>query len=199
MAQEANGCPHWKEVSVFLGELHVECPTFSGASIGKQVVRTFGVPGCQRRLSSGVNRKDVVVCRVRGRFSTLADKRDPFAPPQQVKLDLPPREEVKILVKLTRAQHLVYRHLLVIQDRKLADAIRVEGQKHDGVGAVRGGDGGPMSPSRAVAGESCGGGRGDANGECGEDEMAAVSKREDEHYQKLMTLLVHLRWVGGGP
>ncbi|CAM9583453.1 unnamed protein product, partial [Ectocarpus sp. 12 AP-2014] len=114
--------------------------------------------------------------------------------PQQVKLDLPPREEVKILVKLTPAQHLVYRHLLVIQDRKLADAIRVEGQKHDGVGAVvRGGDGGPMSPGRAVAGEGCGGGSGDANGECGEDEMAAVAKREDEHYQKLMTLLGHLR------
>lgn len=99
------------------------------------------------------------------------------------------------MVKLTPAQHLVYRHLLVIQDRKLADAIRVEGQKHDGVGAVRGGDGGPMSPGRAVAGESCGG---DANGEGGEDEVAAVvAKRDDVHYQKLMTLLVHLRWVGG--
>lgn len=102
---------------------------------------------------------------------------------------------MKVLVKLTPAQHLVYRHLLVIQDRKLADAIRAEGQKHDGVGAIRGGGGGPMSPGRAVAGESCGG---DANGEGGGDEIAAVAKREDVHYQKLMTLLVHLRWVGGG-
>ncbi|CAM9927804.1 unnamed protein product [Ectocarpus sp. 13 AM-2016] len=117
----------------------------------------------------------------------------PLDPLSCVKLDLPPKEEVKILVKLAPAQHLVYRHLLVSQDRKLADAIRVEGQKHDGVGAVRGVDGGPMSPGRAVAGESYGGGRGDANGEYGEDEMAAVAKREDEYYQKLMTLLGHLR------
>lgn len=114
---------------------------------------------------------------------------------------------MRVLVKLSPAQRLVYHHLLVKQDPKMAKAIRAEAQKHKeggsaaGVGAaagVGGGDGGGgvqgSSPVSPVAG-------GDVKGD-NQDEMAAAAaaaceekRREDGHYQKLTDLLLQLRWV----
>lgn len=48
----------------------------------------------------------------------------------QVKWDLPPKQEVQISVKLSPAQHMVYKNLLVNQDRPTLDAIMAEAQRY---------------------------------------------------------------------
>eukprot|EP00903_Cladosiphon_okamuranus_P009406 g8970.t1 len=147
---------------------------------------------------------------------------------QQVKLDLPPCQEVKVLVKLSPAQHLLYRHLLVKLARKDLIAMTAEAQKHDQLAAAaaaaaeaggtgRGNEYG-RAPCRATpAGESSGdGGVEDEDEDEDEDangsgEKAAVTaeteasaspnstKIDEEHYQKLSTLLLQLRQACNHP
>ncbi|CAM9201270.1 unnamed protein product [Scytosiphon promiscuus] len=95
----------------------------------------------------------------------------------EVKLDLPPKQEVKVLVKLSPAQRLVYHHLLVKQDPKMAKAIRAEAQKHkEGGGDV------VVGAATGVAG-----------GERGEVQSPSPKRRADAHYRKLTDLLLQLR------
>lgn len=95
------------------------------------------------------------------------------------------------MVRLSPAQQLLYRHLLVNQDRTTLDAIMTEAQKHDGAaGRGGGGKGGSRSsfPIPAVSGAAEGGGT-------GEGDAAKTKKMNDTDYRKLMNLLLQLRSV----
>eukprot|EP00752_Nemacystus_decipiens_P010606 g9444.t1 len=112
----------------------------------------------------------------------------------QVKLDLPPCQEVKLLVKLSPAQHLLYRHLLVQLARKDLIAMTAEAQKHDQLAAAAaaaattaataetdggsvagGGDGDDRAPSQATPeAEGGGGGGGSVEDTNGDGEKAAA-------------------------
>lgn len=79
---------------------------------------------------------------------------------------------------------MVYRHLLVNQERTTLDAIMAEADKD---GEKGGGGGGRSSPlSAASAGDGGNGGGGDT---------AKKKKMNDTDYRKLMNLLLQLRSV----
>ena len=102
----------------------------------------------------------------------------------QVKIDLPPKEEVQILVKLSEAQHLVYRHLLVNQERTTLDAIMQEAEKLSSTAGANGGGGRSVSPTPSSASASSG----------KEKENGGKPKTmNDSDHRKLMNLLLQLR------
>lgn len=105
-----------------------------------------------------------------------------------MKIDLPPKQEIQILVKLSPAQHMVYRHLLVNQERRTLEAIMAEAGKYareEAKGA--GGDSRSTSPTPSASGSSSmKGGNGVADG-------AKTKKMNDTDYRKLMNLLLQLR------
>ncbi|CAN0115394.1 unnamed protein product, partial [Discosporangium mesarthrocarpum] len=106
----------------------------------------------------------------------------------QVKIPLPPKEEIQILVKLTEAQHLVYKHLLVTQESTTLDAIMSESSSNSGGGGGggNGGAGGGVSSGRASPG-------GDGDGRGGAGGVDKEKKMNDSDYRKLMNLLLQLR------
>lgn len=145
----------------------------ANATPGLCAARTFAAPheydtGAARRCVSVV----VMPCR-RTRCGI-----------QQVKIDLPPKEEVQILVKLSQAQHLVYRHLLVNQEQTTLDAIMQEADKHAGAGTSRSAS--PVPP--LTSGLPQGG----ADVEEGPGKTKTMN---DSDYRKLMNLLLQLRCV----
>lgn len=117
-----------------------------------------------------------------------------------------------MLVKLSPAQHLLYRHLLVTLARKDLIAMTAEAQKHDELtaaeataaaaaadGGASGGGDARASPQVTPAPGGDGGGVEDANGG-GQKAAAATaeagnSMMDEGHYQKLSILLLQLRWV----
>lgn len=107
---------------------------------------------------------------------------------RQVKIDLPPKQEIQILVKLSPAQHMVYRHLLVNQERTTLDAIMAEAGKQS---RDDGGAGSERSRSASPA-PSSGGGVSSGKGGNGGGE-GGKAKMKDNDYRKLMNLLLQLR------
>lgn len=95
------------------------------------------------------------------------------------------------MVNLSQAQQMVYRHLLVSQDRTTLDAIMTEAQKQDGGAGGRGGGGGGGGGqfSSPVSGASEGGGNG------GGDAASTKKRMNDTDYRPLMKLLLQLRSV----
>ncbi|CAM9417402.1 unnamed protein product, partial [Choristocarpus tenellus] len=108
----------------------------------------------------------------------------------QVKIPLPPKEEIQILVKLSETQHLIYKHLLVTQESTTLDAIMAEANGANGEGGGGGGGEG---------GGGKGGGRGSPEGVGGVGEGCVEKKMNDTDYRKLMNLLLQLRKVCNHP
>ena len=124
-----------------------------------------------------------------------------------MKIELPPKQEVQILVKLSPVQHNIYKHLLINQDRTTLDAIMAEARKHDMQANLRHGcqehSGQPAtlgvqqqygaSTARGRVSSNMGGGR-EREGQGGAVAVAAMTKRaNDTDYRKLMNLLLQLR------
>lgn len=126
-----------------------------------------------------------------------------------------------MLVKLSPAQHLLYRHLLVKLARKDLIAMTAEAQKHDqlaaasgttaaeagdgdGDGDAEGGDGqapsqvSPEGEGGSGVEDSNGGGKKAATATAEGGANASASKMDESHYQKLSTLLLQLRYVDRG-
>lgn len=111
-------------------------------------------------------------------------------------MDLPPRQEVQISVKLSPAQHMVYKHLLVNQDRPTLDAIMAEAQRYGHVAK----DGNSRFSSRSDGVHDGGSirmaGRFSSAEGClmrGGEATGKSLDANDMDYRKLMNMLLRLR------
>lgn len=108
-----------------------------------------------------------------------------------MKIDLPPKQELQILVKLSTAQHMIYRHLLVNQGKATLESIMAEAGKFAADG---GGDGGGADGNRSVSpAPSAGAVSSSGASSNGAGDGTKAKKMNDSDYRKLMNLLLQLR------